>query len=94
MRKFTKLIIIAVAAGLLVGVLGSSMMTEDKISSCEKAERAIKNQSNLDGAIACFPPGAIDINQSDRVEQGTELECVCRRSHEGKVQFWNINRAN
>jgi len=93
MESFQKLLIAAVVIGLVSGMSISIYYSEDSASKCEKTEKAIKNQSNVTGAVACFPPGVIDLNQTDRVQQGSNLECVCRRSFEGAVQLWAINKA-
>ncbi|QGA80113.1 hypothetical protein LC1Nh_0209 [Candidatus Nanohalobium constans] len=69
------------------------MQQEPKQSYCEKTEAAIKQNTSLSGAIACFEPGTVEFNLSDKVEESAELKCVCRRSSEGEVQFWAINKA-
>lgn len=84
----------AVLLGLSVGAISSATLDKDTKSQCERAEDAIKNQSDLSGAIACFEPGVVDVNLTEEVEEGAELECVCRRSNNGNVEFWAINRAN
>jgi len=90
-RKF---LILAVLLGLAVGVFASLSYSDNSISKCERTEKAIKNQGNVSGAVACFQPGVIDLNQTDRVQEGSELECVCRRSFENSIQFWAINKAD
>lgn len=94
MNRYGKIIVLALLAGLLVGFISSEITAKDKMSKCEKTEEAIKNNSSIKGAIACFEPGVINVNQTDRVDQGAELECVCRRSYNGRVSIWAINKAN
>ncbi|MFB6100222.1 MAG: hypothetical protein ABEK16_03015 [Candidatus Nanohalobium sp.] len=69
-------------------------MTESKESRCERTEEALREKANVSGALACFPPGVIDVNLTDRVEQGADLQCVCRQSVNGNVQIFAINRAD
>ena len=83
----------AIFLGLLVGVSASHMMPE-KESECQRTEEAIVEEGNVSGAVACFPPGVLDVNQSEQIDEGSDLECVCRRSYMGNVQIWAINRAN
>ncbi|MEF8847452.1 MAG: hypothetical protein V5A57_03440 [Candidatus Paceibacterota bacterium] len=85
------LIAAALASGLFVGVTASvSIDSDDK---CEKVEQQIRQETNLSGALACFQSGALEVNQSERVEKNANLECVCRRSSDAGVQIWAINRA-
>jgi hypothetical protein len=92
MDNKTLLALIGLIAGLSFGAaISASTKTTDK---CEKTEQAIREESNISGALACFQPGTIDVNLTEKVEQGAELECVCRRSLNGNVQLWAINRAN
>lgn len=93
MMKSKKILIIAaVFSGLVIGaVVSMSIDTRDK---CEKTEQAIRDESNVSGALACFQPGTIEVNLSERVEEGAELECVCRRSINGTVQLWPISKSN
>jgi len=89
----TLALVLAVTSGIIIGFASSSYLDEGK-SKCEKTEETIRQDSNLSGAIACFEPGVISVNLSDRVEEGSELECVCRRSYKGNIQLWAINSAN
>lgn len=85
------LVIVAVFSGLAIG--GVASMSFDTRDKCEKTEQTIREESNVSGALACFQPGMIDVNLSERVEEGAELECVCRRSINGTVQLWPISKA-
>lgn len=86
------LVVAAVFSGLAIGAVAS--MSFDTRDKCEKTEQAIRDESNISGALACFQPGTIEVNLSERVEEGAELECVCRRSINGTVQLWPISKAS
>lgn len=93
MISFRFLILVAVIAGFSLGITASSL-SQPRETKCEKTEQTIRENSNLSGALACFPPGVIDYNATEEVEEGAELECVCRRSVNAQVQLFAINRAN
>ena len=93
MKNSDKILILAIISGLVVGISASVYADEGK-SKCERTEETIKQDSNLSGAIACFEPGVIDVNRSEEVQEGSQLECVCRRSYKGNIQIWAINSAN
>lgn len=91
-RKFKAALIISAAVlGLLAGLIVSNVADE---SYCEEVEKTVKEETELKGAIACFKPGVVSINQTEDVEEGAEHECTCRRSYKGNVQYWTINKAN
>ena len=93
MKNSDKILILAIISGLVVGISDSVYADEGK-SKCERTEETIKQDSNLSGAIACFEPGVIDVNRSEEVQEGSQLECVCQRSYKGNIQIWAINSAN
>ena len=87
------LAIISVALiGLLVGFMASVNFDSSK-AQCEKTEDEIRGETDVSGALACFEPGIISVNRSERVEEGSNLECVCRQSFEGNVWIFAINKA-
>ena len=92
MYRRNLLIILAVTIGLSVGYAASFSL--DTKGKCEKTEQTIKQNSNISGAYACFEPGVIEVNLSERVEENAQLECVCRRSINGNVVLEAITRAN
>jgi hypothetical protein len=94
METSEKFLILAMIAGLVVGFSASAYIGDDGKSKCERVEETVKQDSNLSGAIACFEPGVIDVNRSEQLQEGSSLECVCRRSYNGNVQLWTINTAN
>jgi hypothetical protein len=92
MRIKNLLIVLAVTVGLSIGYAASFSL--DGENKCEKTEKTIKQKSNISGAYACFEPGVIEVNLSERVEENAQLECVCRRSINGNVVLEAITRAN
>lgn len=94
MDKKNSLVIIAIVSGLLIGASASSKVHKDSESKCEKVEEAMIQASNFSGAVACFPPGVVDVDLSDFIENKTNTECVCRRSLEGTVKYSSINKVD
>ncbi len=91
--KREKAILIATVSGIFFGLIISSTIKNPQ-TECEKTEQTIRENSNLSGALACFPPGVIQYNATEEVDQRSELECICRRSLNGQVQLFAINRAS
>lgn len=93
MKFETKILVSAAILGLVLGS-ATSELQKPKESYCDKTENAIRQNTSLEGAIACFEPGTVDFNLTEEVEQGSNLKCVCRRSFEGNVQYWAISKAD
>jgi hypothetical protein len=55
-----------------MGVSASAMMQQDS-SYCSSIEEDIRQNRSFNGSVACYPPGVLDANVSDRVEENTEL---------------------
>jgi hypothetical protein len=93
--KLQTAVFTAVVIGFFSGFLLSQVSaSEVEKSKCERVEEGVRNASNVTGAVACFPPGVIDVELDDVVENNTDVECVCRRSFEGSVQYWSFNRVD
>lgn len=90
--KDTYLVIAVAAAGLLVGVAGFQL-TQQK-GYCQKLADQIRQNRTFNGTIACYPPGKIDVNVSEPVENRTELKCVCRKNFMGEISIFTINVAS
>lgn len=74
-------VIIAAAAivGLTIGLIGSFAVNDSSDSSyCNSIQQQIKANQSFNGSAACYPPGVIDVNVSDKVDENTDLRCVCR----------------
>lgn len=64
-------------AGILTGFMLAGTVQNDS-SYCQSMEQQIEQERNFTGSIGCYPPGVLDVNVSDRVEENAELKCVCR----------------
>jgi hypothetical protein len=79
--------------GLLMGVSASAMMQQDS-SYCSSIEEDIRQNRSFNGSVACYPPGVLDANVSDRVEENTELRCVCRIIDRTGIRLFPIAVSN
>ncbi|MFT4867935.1 MAG: hypothetical protein ACI9LV_000547 [Candidatus Nanohaloarchaea archaeon] len=82
--------------GLIVG-LGVSMVTwgspgED--TYCNSIQNQIKANQSFSGSVACYPPGEMDVNVSDKVGENTEIRCVCRIIDESGVSIFPVAVSN
>jgi hypothetical protein len=91
MKPRNLLLIAAILSGLFAGAAVSEM--NSSVGKCEQWERDAIQKENISGSLACFPPGVIAANQSEEVKEGSELECVCRRSLNGSLEVWAISRS-
>lgn len=76
----------AVAAaliGLTAGYVFAGTGSED--AGCKKYENELRQNQSFKGTVACYPPGEIETNVSGKVEDTTQLQCVCRRIYNGKI---------
>lgn len=91
MNRRNLLIVVAVAvlaAGVAVSYLNYS--SSQVPTKCEKIEKQAKEQQQFNGTLACYPPGVIDVNISDEVEERANLDCVCKKTYNGSVQLFPI----
>lgn len=79
-------------AGLVIGLVAAQSM-ESEPGKCQQIEDEIRQGQNFSGSLACYPPGTIDVNLSEDIENRTELECVCRKINNGNVQIFPITVA-
>lgn len=76
-----KLLLTATAiAGLLTGLIVSGIFQagDNDSTYCNSIEQEIKANQTFNGSVACYPPGVLDVNLSQRVEDSADLRCVCR----------------
>lgn len=91
--------VLAVAAaflGIIVGgVVSYGLNIEDQRTQayCSEVENGIQ-QNMSQGFVNCFPPGDYHVNLSERVEQGSDVECICRKKVGDIVQELRFARAN
>ncbi|PSG99421.1 MAG: hypothetical protein BRC29_04865 [Nanohaloarchaea archaeon SW_7_43_1] len=79
MKKRNLIVVGAAILGLLIGLVGSFHLNDEPDSRyCDSLQQQIKSNQSFDGSAACYPPGVIDVNISDKVDKNTDLRCVCR----------------
>lgn len=88
LQKRMSLVLVAVVAGAVLGGAAAQQLTKDEVDErryCQTVEQGI--QSNMSqGFINCYPPGILDVNISQQVEQNSDVKCTCRRKIGQSVQ--------
>jgi len=90
---------LAVAAALigifLGGAISYGINLDDQRAQayCGQIEQGIQ-ENMTEGFVNCFPPGQYQVNLSERVEQGSEVECICRKKIGDIVQELRFARSN
>lgn len=82
--------VLAAIFGLSIGLTASYMMEYKSTSKCKKIEDQIRAQQKFNGSLTCYPPGVIEVNISDQVEEQANLDCVCRKVNNGDVHLFPI----
>ncbi len=85
-----EVIILIALVGLGIGVVASYLNYDSQPTKCEQIEQQAKEQQQFNGTLTCYPPGVIDVNISEDVEERAELDCVCRKEFNGSVQIFPI----
>lgn len=75
--------------GTVIG-LSASYLVGSSPSECKKVQEEIRAGQNFTGSVSCYPPGTLDVNVSDQVEEDAELKCVCRKINDDQVQLFPI----
>ncbi|PSH02350.1 MAG: hypothetical protein BRC26_01005 [Nanohaloarchaea archaeon QH_8_44_6] len=90
--KKQNLIVVSVAIlGLLIGLTSSFHLKDEPDSTyCDSLQQQIKSNQSFNGSVACYPPGVIDVNISDKVDKNTNLRCVCRIISSSGTQIFPI----
>lgn len=93
-----------IAAVLLSAVLGLSMglavsqgmdtPVQDEETYCNSIESQVMEDKNISGTLACFEPGLVQVNLSDKVKNNSELKCVCRQEYGDLEQLIPISVSN
>lgn len=73
--KYYLLLLLAIA-GLLTGFVAGSLSKGE--SHCTDIEDEVRQQQNFSGSFACYRPGTFDADLSEKVDNSTDLKCVCR----------------
>lgn len=92
-KKIVSFIVVAIL-GVSVGFAVSTSMNQETQSYCNSIESQVMQERNISGTLACFEPGLIQINQSEKVENNSELRCVCRNEYRGLEQLIPISVSN
>lgn len=92
-KKIISFVVVAVL-GVSIGFGVSMSMNQDQESYCDSIESQVMEERNISGTLACFEPGLIEINQSEKVENNSELRCVCRHEYRGFEQIIPISVSN
>lgn len=82
------------ALGLVTGMAVSSIAGEDRGTYCQDIQNEIKENQSFQGSVACYPPGAINVNLSQKVEDNSELKCVCRMIDDSDTGIFPVVRSN
>jgi hypothetical protein len=81
--------------GILTGLVFSGVFLSDSGSSyCNSVEQQIKANQTFNGSVACYPPGVMDVNLSDRVSENTDHRCTCRIIDDSGVRIFPIAESN
>lgn len=79
--------------GILIGLGLSSFMQSDD-TYCNSIEQQLKENRSFNGSIACYEPGTLDANVSDRVEENADLKCVCRIIDRSGIRLFPVAVSN
>lgn len=88
--KRTEFLAIIAVLGLSIGLSASYIVQDQSSSKCKKIEQQIKERQRFNGSLTCYPPGVLEVNISDRVEDKANLDCVCRKINDGNIQLFPI----
>lgn len=87
--------ILACIVGLSTGMAAAqSFQSDQEASYCDRIESEVIEDRNFSGNLACFPPGLVQVNLSEEVENNSELRCVCRHEYRGVEQIIPISFSN
>jgi hypothetical protein len=91
MDRKTVLLVIIGLAGVLTGVvLSGALQDDDSNNYCNSVEQQIKSNQSFNGSVACYPPGVIEANVSDDIQNRTDLRCVCRIIDDSGISLYPI----
>lgn len=73
-----KLFSVLAVAGFASGLMLSGLSGGE--SYCSGVEKEVETNSSFNGSISCYPPGVVEVNQSEKIEEGSDVRCVCIKS--------------
>lgn len=96
LQKRIAIVIVATVAGTALGGTAAHQISGDKMDErkyCQTVEEGI--QSNMSqGFINCYPPGVLNVNLSQQVEENSQTRCTCRRKIGQSVQTITFTTSN
>lgn len=84
-----RVFVITVIFGAILG-FSSAYLNFSQPNQCDSIEQQIKQNQKFNGSLACYPPGVLEVNISDQLEEKAELQCVCRKINNGNIQLFPI----
>lgn len=87
-----KLVSLMALTGVFIGLIAAYTAVEDQ-RECRAIEDEIKIEQEFDGSVACYPPGVMEVNVSEELEDRTDLQCVCRIAYNNQMQILPIVRS-
>lgn len=95
-RKYLVLLTTVFAVGLASGLAVSQSFSQEEKEArnyCMEIEDGI--QDNMDqGFVNCVTPDVIEPDVDERVENRSEVRCVCRKQINGLVETLQITTSN
>ena len=91
-------LVIMAVTGLVIGLAAVQLVqnnpTSDQRQYCADVGDRLQNNGSFNGTVNCYPPGVLNVddNVSGGVENSTDVQCVCRNSHEGQERIFTIRK--
>ena len=94
--KKTATVLLVAVLGLSLGFTVSQGMESPQQGEtyCNSIESKVVEERNISGTLACFEPDLVQVNLSEKVENNSELRCVCRQEYRGLEQIIPISVSN
>lgn len=86
-------LMVLVAAAFSLGVTAVYVSTPSG-EECDGIAQTYENNESFDGTMSCYPPGVLDVDTSETVEERTSTKCICRGVSNGQIRIFNIAVAN
>jgi len=89
-------VLVAAILGLSLGFAVSQSMENSQQGEtyCNSIESQVMEERNISGTLACFEPELVQVNLSEKVENNSELRCVCRQEYGDLEQIIPISVSN
>ncbi|MFB6209204.1 MAG: hypothetical protein ABEJ56_03625 [Candidatus Nanohaloarchaea archaeon] len=75
--------------GFGAGFLGQNLVSSGS-SYCSSIEDEARQQQKFNGSIGCYPPGVLEVNLSEKVNESSRLRCVCRKIDESGSTLYPV----